>query len=122
MRDNKRELREGELRLVGRDTETGVLVRYDVQAPDWSALAGPDEFTHWLEHKPELRATIDHDHPYPAAKDEGFAILWKGSFRRAGYIFSVEVGGVESCFVELPVHGRHRAARLRSRVRGDSSL
>ena len=26
-----------------------------------------------------------------------------------GYIFSVEVGGVESCFVELPVHGRHRA-------------
>jgi hypothetical protein len=31
-----------------------------------------------------------------------------------GYIFSVEVGGVESCFVELPVHGRHRAERRKS--------
>jgi hypothetical protein len=29
-------------------------------------------------------------------------------------IFSVEVGGVESCFVELPVHGRHTAERRKS--------
>jgi hypothetical protein len=42
--------KEGMLQLVGRDTKTGALVRYDANPPDWSASDAPEEFTHWLTH------------------------------------------------------------------------
>jgi hypothetical protein len=32
------------LQLVGRDSETGALVRYHAQPPDWSESEGPEEF------------------------------------------------------------------------------
>jgi hypothetical protein len=38
------------LQLVGRDTKTGTLVRYEANPPDWSASDAPEEFTHWLRH------------------------------------------------------------------------
>lgn len=40
----------GVLKLVGRDTATGALVRHGDYAPDWSASEAPEEFTHWLTH------------------------------------------------------------------------
>jgi hypothetical protein len=46
VRDNERDLREGALQLVGRDTTTGALVRYDAYPPDWSPKEGPSEFAH----------------------------------------------------------------------------
>jgi hypothetical protein len=36
VRDNERSPKERVLPLVGRDTETGSLVRSDAQPPDWS--------------------------------------------------------------------------------------
>jgi hypothetical protein len=50
VRDNERDLTKGVLQLVGRDTTTGALVRYDAYPPDWSPQEGPSEFGHWLLH------------------------------------------------------------------------
>ena len=85
VKDNKRIPKElgkpkvGVLQLVGRDTKTGALVRYDVKPPDWSASDGPEEFTHWLMHQPEMR--LGFGEKYPVAKYEGFSIFWTDSFR-----------------------------------------
>jgi hypothetical protein len=46
VRDNERSPKEGVLQLVGRDTETGVLVRCDAYPPDWSPREGSSEFAH----------------------------------------------------------------------------
>jgi hypothetical protein len=51
VRNSKRKPIGGVLQLVGRNTQTGALVRCDAQPPDWSASAGPEEFTHWLIHR-----------------------------------------------------------------------
>jgi hypothetical protein len=58
VRDNNRKPDTGVLHLVGRNTKTGALVRYDARPPDWSASDAPDEFTHWLSHQPEIRRRI----------------------------------------------------------------
>jgi hypothetical protein len=42
--------KEGLLQLIGRDTETGALVRYNAEPPNWSKRKGPSEFAHWLLH------------------------------------------------------------------------
>ena len=68
------------LQLVCRDTTTGALVRYDTRPPDWSASDGPDEFTHWAIHQREVDGGIGDGNPYPAARHDGFAILWTGGF------------------------------------------
>jgi hypothetical protein len=65
------------LQLVGRDTKTGALVRYDAQPPptDWPTLAGPSEYSHWLLH------TEKYVFPsrYPVAESpDGRRIVWTG--------------------------------------------
>jgi hypothetical protein len=42
--------KDGVLQLVGRDSRTRALVRYDAHPPDWSESKGPEEFAHWLLH------------------------------------------------------------------------
>jgi hypothetical protein len=41
VRDNERNPKKGMLQLVGRDTETGTLVRCDAHPPDWSNERDP---------------------------------------------------------------------------------
>ena len=50
VRDGKGKPSEGVLKLVGRDTATGALVRHGAYPPDWSASDTPEEFTHWQTH------------------------------------------------------------------------
>jgi hypothetical protein len=84
VKDNKRiakewgRPKEGMLQLVGRDTKTGALVRYEASPPDWSASNGPEEFTHWLMHQPEIRRSFGQE--YPVAVSDEFDILWKEGF------------------------------------------
>ena len=67
--------------LVGRDTETGALVRYYPRPPDWSrridgtSRDGPSEFAHWLLHTEQSTP----DWPYPVADGpNGHRLLWTG--------------------------------------------
>jgi hypothetical protein len=70
VRDNEHNPKEGVLQLVGRDTKTGALVRYDPPPPHWSSREGPVEFAHWLLHT-EQRA------PYPVAVGpDGRGVVW----------------------------------------------
>jgi hypothetical protein len=77
VRDNELNPREGVVQLVGRDTDTKALVRYNANPPNWSTREGPSEFSHWLEHtrKPD---------PYAAAEGpDGHRVLWtRGSSRQ----------------------------------------
>jgi hypothetical protein len=59
------------LPLVGRDTKTGALVRFNARPPDWSPLDGPKEFKHWLRHRSE-----NYGYKIEVARHEGFAIFW----------------------------------------------
>ena len=79
MRDNERKpTGKGALQLVGRDTETGALVRCDAYPPNWSASDGPEEFTYWLMHQPEIRRGFGQK--YPVAVSDEFDILWRQGF------------------------------------------
>jgi hypothetical protein len=67
--------------VVGRDTETEVLVRYYPRSPDWSRRVdgtsrdGPSEFAHWLQHTEQSPAGW----PYPVADGpDGHRLLWTG--------------------------------------------
>jgi hypothetical protein len=70
VRDNERDLREGALQLVGRDTTTGALVRYDAYPPDWSPKEGPSEFAHWLLHTEQSALQQVADGP------DGRGVVW----------------------------------------------
>jgi hypothetical protein len=77
VKDNKLKSGEGALQMVGRDTKTGALVRYDAQPPptDWPTLAGPSEYSHWLLHT-EKYVSPDR---YPVAESpDGRRIVWTG--------------------------------------------
>jgi hypothetical protein len=80
VRDNERNLRRGALQLVGRDTETGALVRCDASPPDWSAADGPSEFTHWLRHQPGGWGRG----PYRVAESNGRGIDWTARDGKVG--------------------------------------
>jgi hypothetical protein len=80
VRDIKR--MEGVLQLVGRDTETGALVRYIAQPPDWSASDGPEEFTHWLIHRHHIGEGFGWGPGLVAAIHHEFALLWNGTTKR----------------------------------------
>jgi hypothetical protein len=68
--------------LIGRDTETGALVRYHAQPPDWSATDGPEAFAHWMRHWAQLNGTfITYHRGYEVAKYQGLAIHWMVSYR-----------------------------------------
>jgi hypothetical protein len=82
VRDNKRKPRAGVLQLVGRDTETGALVSYDAQPPDWSASAGPEEFTHWLRHRHHIGEGFGHGPGLVVAIHHKFALRWNGTSKR----------------------------------------
>ena len=74
VKDNKIKSGEGMLQLVGRDTKTGALVRYDAQPPptDWPARAAPSEFSHWLVHTEECVFSS-----YPVAEGpDGRKVVW----------------------------------------------
>jgi hypothetical protein len=70
------------LQLVGRDTKTGALVRYEAQPPDWSASDAPKEFVHWLTHQPEVQRSIGYSDNVEVAGRQGFAIVWRRGFNR----------------------------------------
>jgi hypothetical protein len=73
--DNKLKSGERVLQLVGRDTKTGALVRYDARPPAWPVSNGPSEFAHWLLH------TGKHIWPpeYPVAESpDGCRVVWTG--------------------------------------------
>ena len=57
VKDNKSRLKDGVL-LVGRDSETGALVRYHAQPPDWPESEGPEEFAHWMRHWAQLNGSF----------------------------------------------------------------
>jgi hypothetical protein len=83
VRDNERKhTGKGALQLVGRDTETGALVRCDAQPPDWSASDAPKEFMHWLTHQPEVQRSIGYRDDVEVARRQGFAIVWRRGFNR----------------------------------------
>jgi hypothetical protein len=74
VKDNKLKSGEGVLHLVGRDTRTGALVRYDAQPPptEWPTREGPPEFSHWKRH-------TEYSGPYPVAEaPDGRHLLWTG--------------------------------------------
>jgi len=75
VRDDERDLREGVLQLVGRDTTTGALVRYDAYPPNWSR-EGPSEFVHWVLHHGKFGLLP----PYPVAESaDGRRMFWTGT-------------------------------------------
>jgi hypothetical protein len=83
VRDNERKpTGKGALQLVGRDMETGALVRCDAQPPDWSASDAPKEFMHWLTHQPEVQRSIGYRDDVEVARRQGFAIVWRRGFNR----------------------------------------
>jgi hypothetical protein len=80
VKDNKRRLKDGVL-LVGRDSETGALVRYHAEPPDWSESEGTEEFAHWMSHWPKVHGRIDYSHGYPVARDKDIVIRWRVSYK-----------------------------------------
>jgi hypothetical protein len=70
VRNNERDIRDGALQLVGRDTTTGALVRYDAYPPDWSPQEGPLEFGHWLLHTKQSARQQVADGP------DGRRVVW----------------------------------------------
>jgi hypothetical protein len=73
---------EGVLQLVGRDSETGALVRYHAQPPGWSESEGPEEFAHWMRHWAQLNGSfITYHRGYPVARYQGLAIRWRVSYK-----------------------------------------
>jgi hypothetical protein len=74
VKDNKLKSGEGVLQLVGRDTKTGALVRYDAQPPpaDWPPRAAPSEFSHWLVHTQEY---VHYSYPVAEGPD-GRSVVW----------------------------------------------
>jgi hypothetical protein len=81
VKDDKRKPKEGVLQLVGRDTKTRALVRYNAQPPEWSASDGTEEFTHWMRHKPRVHQ-LGYGRGYAVATSKSFAIFWTGRFDR----------------------------------------
>jgi hypothetical protein len=74
VKDNKLKSGEGALHLVGRDTRTGALVRYDVQPlpTEWPTRAAPSEFVHW-----QIHTKNDISYPCPVAESpNGRHVLW----------------------------------------------
>jgi hypothetical protein len=63
----------GLLQLIGRDTETGALVRYNAQPPNWSERKGPSEYAHWLLH-------TERSGPYELPGPDGRALIWTGNW------------------------------------------
>lgn len=99
--------------LVGRDTETGALVRYYPRPPDWSrridgtSRDGPSEFAHWLLHTEQSTP----DWPYPVADGpNGHRLLWTG--HAIAYCANpprvvVVYPGEESSELPKSLNGRH---------------
>ena len=68
--------------LVGRDSETGALVRYHAQPPDWSESEGPEEFAHWMRHWFQLTGSfITYHLGYPVARYQGLEIRWRVGYK-----------------------------------------
>jgi hypothetical protein len=63
------------IQLVGRNTDTGALVRHTAQHPDWSAWDGPDEFAHWLAHTKKVGPRTG---PWTVAGSDRRSIRWTG--------------------------------------------
>ena len=80
VKDDKCKPKEGVLQLVGRDTQTGALVRYNAQPPDWSVSDGPEEFTHWMRHQPGVHQ-LGYGRGYPRGNIEEFCHCLDGTFR-----------------------------------------
>jgi hypothetical protein len=66
----------GLIQLVGRDTQTGALVRHDSEVPDWKPWDGPHQFTHWLRHRPKKQRGRG---PYRVAETGTRAVVWTGN-------------------------------------------
>jgi hypothetical protein len=62
----------GVLQLVGRDSTTRALVRYDAQPPNWYRREGPSEYAHWLLH-------TEQSGPYRPAGAGGRVLEWTGN-------------------------------------------
>jgi hypothetical protein len=78
VKDNKLKSGEGVLKLVGRDTKTGALVRYDAQPPpaDWPTRPGPPEFSHWLLHtQTHAQKYVRFSHTVTEGPD-GRGVVW----------------------------------------------
>jgi hypothetical protein len=72
VRNNKRKPIRGVLHLVGRNTQTGALVRHNARPPRWTKREGPPEFAHWLRHQAEPSG-----YQTEVARHREFAIVWE---------------------------------------------
>ena len=66
------------IHLVGRNRDSGALVRTSVERPDWRPDIGSDSFYHWLEHTYYFRNRPDS---FRVIEGQGRQVLWKGTYQ-----------------------------------------